>query len=182
LIGRSGKILGSRTVGLLHDDQGHPLLALIERGDRHLTQQLPQLVSIYQHCLGHQPIRQIIMDREGLGADFLAQLKDTYQMITLLRSNQYSGLDSFTEVGEFVPLVTDQQGQVLCEVAPARFALSLSEPERDPLPLYVALIRDWRRQVAVERAEEQREPALAHLEGWWGPPFNPPFSGPNAAS
>lgn len=76
LIGCSGKILGSRTIGLLHDDQGHPLLALIERGDRHLTQQLPQLVSTYQHSLGHQPIRQIIMDREGLGADFLAQLKE----------------------------------------------------------------------------------------------------------
>jgi hypothetical protein len=28
LIGRGGKILGSRTIGLLHDDQGHPLLAL----------------------------------------------------------------------------------------------------------------------------------------------------------
>lgn len=173
LIGRSGKILGSRTIGLLHDNQGHPLLALIERGDRHLTQQLPQLVRTYQHSLGHQPIRQIIMDREGLGADFLAQLKDTYQMVTLLRSNQYNGLDSFSEVGEFVPLVTDQQGQVLCEVAPARFALSLSEPEREPLPLYVALIRDWRRQVVVERAEEERQPALPPLEGWWETAWQP---------
>jgi hypothetical protein len=45
LIGRSGKILGCRAIGLLHDEQGHPLLALTGRGDVQLTQQLPVLVS-----------------------------------------------------------------------------------------------------------------------------------------
>ena len=66
-------------------------------------------------------------------------------MITLLRSNQYTDLSSFTDVGNFVPLGRDKQGQIVSEVAPARFTLARSEATADPLPLYVALIRDWRR-------------------------------------
>jgi hypothetical protein len=103
------------------------LLALTARGDTHLTQQLPELVSSYRQALGQQPTQQIIVDREGLGADFLAQLKDDYHMLTRLRSNQYTDLASFTEVGDFVPLGRDEQGQVVSEVAPARFSLALSE-------------------------------------------------------
>ena len=67
---------------------------------------------------GYADTQQIIVDREGLGADFLAQLKDDYQMLTRLRSNQYTDLASFTEVGEFVPLRHNKQGQVVCEVVP----------------------------------------------------------------
>ena len=167
LIGRTGKILGCRAIGLLHDEQGHPLLALTARGDTHLTQQLPELVSSYRQALGQQPIQQIVVDREGLGADFLAQLKDDYHMITLLRSNQYTDLSSFTEVGDFVPLRRDKQGQVVSEVAPARFSLALSEAAAGPLSLYVALIRDWRRQVPVEPKAEEFQDPLPLEEGWW---------------
>ena len=110
-------------------------MALTDRGDTHLTQQVPELVTTYRQALGQQPIRQIIVDREGLGADFLAQLKDEYQMITLLRSNQYMDLSSFTDVGDFVPLRRDKRGQVVCEVAPARFTLTRSEPAAEPLAL-----------------------------------------------
>ena len=34
LIGRSGKIVSCRALTLLHDEQGHPLLATTDRGDR----------------------------------------------------------------------------------------------------------------------------------------------------
>jgi len=173
LIGRTGKILGCRAIGLLHDEQGHPLLAMTGRGDTHLTQQLPELLTTYRQALGQQPIGQIIVDREGLGADFLAQLKDDYQMITLLRSNQYTNLASFTEVGDFVPLRRDKQGQVVCEVAPARFSLVRSEPGRPPLSLYVALIRDWRRQVPVEVKEQEVEEPLPLVDGWWEEGWEP---------
>lgn len=173
LIGRTGKILGCRAIGLLHDEQGHPLLAMTARGDTHLTQQLPELVKTYRQALGQQPIRQIIVDREGLGADFLAQLKDKFQMITLLRSNQYTDLSSFTDVGDFVPLGRDKQGQVVCEVAPARFTLALSDAAADPLPLYVALIRDWRRQVPVELKADEIETPLPISNGWWKEEWEP---------
>jgi hypothetical protein len=149
------------------------LLALTARGDTHLTQQLPELVSSYRQALGQQPTQQIIVDREGLGADFLAQLKDDYHMLTRLRSNQYTDLASFTEVGDFVPLGRDEQGQVVSEVAPARFSLALSEVTADPLPLYVALIRDWRRQVPVEPKAEAFQDPLPLEEGWWEEEWEP---------
>ena len=175
LIGRTGKVLGSRALALLHDGQGHPLFATTARGDSHLTQQLPGLVSHYHQALDQQPIRQIVVDREGLGADFLAGLKDTYQIMTLLRSNQYTDLTSFTDVGDFVPLYADQAGQVVCEVAPARFSLTLTEPPGQHLPLYVALIRDWRRQVPVVPTETEvlAQNPLAALDGWWEEDWQP---------
>lgn len=37
VIGRTGKILGCRTLLLLHDNWGHPLVATTHRGDLHLT-------------------------------------------------------------------------------------------------------------------------------------------------
>src|SRR5882762_1441731 len=64
-----------------------------------------------------------------------------------LKTNHYDGLTSFTEVGEFVPLSHDRNGQVVREVAPASFALPLPDQKDQILPLQVALIRDLRRQV-----------------------------------
>ena len=45
LIGNSGKILGCRALVLLHDAQGHPLLATTHRGDLHLTLGIPSLLA-----------------------------------------------------------------------------------------------------------------------------------------
>ncbi len=42
-----GKILGCRELVLLHDAQGHPLLATTHRGDQHLTIGLPHLLHCY---------------------------------------------------------------------------------------------------------------------------------------
>ena len=43
-IGRTGKILGCRTLTVLHDPAGHPLLATTARGDAHLTTTVPALL------------------------------------------------------------------------------------------------------------------------------------------
>jgi hypothetical protein len=48
-------------------------------------------------------------------------------VVTVLRTDQYVGLESFREVGEFVPLRVDQQGKVIREVALARFSLPLED-------------------------------------------------------
>ena len=45
LIGNSGKILGCRSLVLLHDDQGHPLVATTHRGDWHLTDGIPSVLT-----------------------------------------------------------------------------------------------------------------------------------------
>jgi hypothetical protein len=45
-----GKILGCRELVVLHDAQGHPLLASTHRGDHHLTIGLPQML----HCVSRK--------------------------------------------------------------------------------------------------------------------------------
>ena len=63
-----------------------------------------------------------------MAAEFLAALvAQGRTVITILRSNQYQGLTSFTEVGDFVPLCRDRPGVVTREVASAHFALPLPD-------------------------------------------------------
>jgi hypothetical protein len=173
LIGRSGKILGCRALTLLHDEQGHPLLAATDRGDQHLTVGLPAILMRYEASGGRMVRARVIVDREGMAAPFLRDLQaGGYTVITLLRTDQYAGLDSFTNVSEFVPLEYDQQGQVVREVAAACFALPLPDQAGQVLPLRVALIRDWRRQVIRPLSQEEKEEAEARAwqkPAWWHP-------------
>ena len=173
LIGRSGKILGCRALTLLHDEQGHPLLATTDRGDQHLTVGLPRILTRYEASGGRIARARIIVDREGMAAPFLRDLQvGGYTVITLLRTDQYAGLDSFTNVSEFVPLEYDQQGQAVREVASACFALPLPDQAGQVLPLRVALIRDWRRQVVrplSQEEEEEAEDRAWQKPAWWHP-------------
>lgn len=58
-----------------------------------------------------------------MAAEFLATLvAQGRTVVTILHANQYQGLASFTEVGDFVPLCRDRAGVVTYEVASARFA------------------------------------------------------------
>jgi hypothetical protein len=159
LVARYGAILGCRALVLLHDAHGHPLLATTARGDTHLTIGLPQILAHYEQVVGRRLVARIIVDREGMGANFLAGLvADGRVVITLLRSDQYTGLDSFTEVGAFVPLTYDRDGTVIREVAPARFALPMPDREDETLPLYVALVRDLRWQVPSRPNDDDPPP------------------------
>jgi hypothetical protein len=182
LIGRTGAILGCRALVLLHDDRAHPLLMTTHRGDQHLTVGVPQIIARYAQATGQAPIDRIVVDREGMGGDFLASLVAAgCTVITILRSDQYDDLRSFTDVGPFVPLTTDRHGTVVREVAAARFALAVPTQPNDPLMLHVALIRDLRCVVPVPAPDEddldapdwvpERERWLADLptdqRGWW---------------
>jgi len=114
LIGCSGKILGCRALVLLHDDQGHPRLAMTHRGDQHLTMGLPQILARSHEIEGEAAPMRVVVDREGMTAPFLSDLKALgHTVVTVLRTDQYEGLESFTEVGTFVPLEQDRQGQVV---------------------------------------------------------------------
>lgn len=145
LIGRTGKILGCRGLMLLHDHQGHPRLVLTGRGDWHVMEGLCELVSRYERITRAPLKRRIVVDREGMGAAFLKKRKEEEQaVVTLLRSNQYQGIESFSEVGAFVPLTFESHGLITREVAPARFTLSVPEGTGESLEVAVALIRDHR--------------------------------------
>jgi hypothetical protein len=167
LIGRTGKILGGRALVLVHDEQGHPRLATTSRGDQHLTVGLPKALARYEQAGGKTAQARLIVDREGMAAPFLRDLSRAgHTIVTLLKTNQYEGLASFSEVGEFVPLTHDRHGQVIREVAHACFALPVSDQKDQMLPLQVALIRDLRRQVPCWPLEE--DPTNdASLPPWW---------------
>lgn len=150
LIGRTGAIEGCRALVLLHDAEGHPLLATTHRGDQHLTVGLPQIVARHAHALDAPPLTHVVVDREGMSGDFLAALVAAgCTVVTLLRADQYTGLAAFTDIGPFVPLSHDRQGHVVREVASARFALPIPSQPTTTLALSVALIRDLRCVVPV---------------------------------
>lgn len=187
LIGRTGKILGCRALVVLHDHEGHPLLVTTHRGDQHLTVGLPAILAHYEQAAGLESLKRIVVDREGMSAEFLAELASKRRtVVTILRTNQYTGLESFRQVGEFVPLQVDRQGKVIREVALARFSLPLPEHPGQELEVRVALIRDLRRLVpkAPSSEEEDRplrwdeKPDGTHEywldESWQATPLPPP--------
>lgn len=158
LVGRLSAVLGCRALVLLHDEQGHPLLAVTYRGDQHLTLGLPLIIAHYEQTVAQAQVRRIIVDREGMAAEFLASLHEASRMVvTVLRTDQYRDLASFSQVGEFVPLSTNAQGQIVREVAPAHIALPRPDHPGEVLPLRVALIRDLRRMVPVQPNQEDTD-------------------------
>ncbi len=66
-----GKILGCRELVVLHDADGHPLLATTHRGDHHLTRGLPQMLHCYEQATDQALMQRVVVDREGMAADFL---------------------------------------------------------------------------------------------------------------
>jgi hypothetical protein len=87
LVGRRGAVLGCRALILLHDAAGHPLFVSTQRGDVHLTVGVPAFLAQYEV---HNPaLEGFIIDREGLAAEFLAQLtQEGRHIVTLLRRAQ----------------------------------------------------------------------------------------------
>ncbi len=61
-------------------------------------------------------LKRIVVDREGMAAELLAALAaEGRTMVTVLRTDQYNGLESFRQVGEFLALQVDRQGKVIRE-------------------------------------------------------------------
>src|SRR5581483_4660773 len=105
--------------------------------------------------------------------EFLASLQAAgRKVVTVLRTDQYRDLTSFTDVGAFVPLRVDAEARVVREMAPARIASPRPEYPGEVLFLQVALIRDLRRMVAVQPETEKtvkpkRKADRKPDECWW---------------
>jgi len=151
-VGRlGGKILGCRELVVLHDQEGHPLLATTHRGDQHLTMGVPQLLQRYEQATDMLHLDRLVVDREGMAAEFLFQLHtEGRRVVTLLKANQYEDEGSFTDVEEWLPWRLDRSEKVVCEVAAARFQLARPSQPDQPLAVRVALIRDWRKRIVCE--------------------------------
>jgi len=180
LVGRLGTILGCRALVLLHDEQGHPRLVTTHRGDQHLTIGLPEIIARYEHSgqeLGL--VKRIIVDREGMATEFLASLQAAGRtVVTILKTNQYKDLTSFSEVGPFIPLKTNKKGQTLQEVAPAQIQLARPDHPKEVLCLQVALIRDLCRSVPVQSDMEQPwdEDLPRNDPPWWEEDWQAPVA------
>jgi len=148
LVARRGAVLGCRALTLLHDADGHPLLATTDRGDAHLTVGAPALLARVTRATAAPPVRRLVIDREGMAAAFLAGLADDgCDVVTVLRADQYAGLAAFSDVGPFAPFQYDRAGTLVREVALARVALAVPDRPDEPLDLRVALVRDLRARV-----------------------------------
>src|SRR6266436_6757908 len=169
-----GKILGCRELVVLHDQEGHPLLATTHRGDQHLTQGTPQLLQRYEQATDIAHLDCLVVDREGMAAEFLFQLHaEGREVVTLLKVNQYEDEGSFTEVGEWFPWRSDREGSVVCEVAAARFQLARPTQPDQPLAFQVALTRDWRKRIVCEVGTDEGEQWQADVapdqQQFWDP-------------
>jgi hypothetical protein len=69
---------------LLHDHQGHPLLATTHRGDLHLTTGIPSLLTRYEQATEALHLTHLVVDREAMSAGFLAQLKAQERTLTTI--------------------------------------------------------------------------------------------------
>jgi hypothetical protein len=137
------------------------LLVTTDRGDQHLTIGLPAILTRYEQASGLESLKRIVVDREGMSAEFLAALAgEGRTVVTILRTDQYAGIESFQQVGEFVPLQVDHQGKVIREVALARFGLPLPDHPGQELEVRVALIRDWRRLAPKAPSSEEADRSL----------------------
>jgi hypothetical protein len=184
-----GKILGCRELVVVHDAEGHPLLATTHRGDHHLTIGLPQMLQRYEQAVEQTQIQRVVVDREGMAAELLAHLsQEGRQVVTLLRSDQYQGEESFEQVGAWQPWRYNRHGQLICEVAWARFNLPRPNLLDPPVEVEVALIRDWRKWVPVEvggggadedwSADLAEGPCAFWEDGWQATPAPPLHSVP----
>jgi len=127
---------------------------------------LPTTIKRYEQEAGLGTVQHIVVDREGMAAEFLAALKEAGRTaISVLRTDQYGGLDSFTNIGVFVPLRVSKHGDILREVAPTSTALPLPEQKGQTLQLRVALIRDLRHHVPVPPTKDE----LDYKNGWLTP-------------
>src|SRR2546428_13036799 len=105
----------------------------------------------YEQAIGQASVQRVVVDREGMAAEFLAQQKlEGRQVITLLKTDQYAGEESFDQAGEWHPWRYNRRRQVICEVAAARFTLKRQDQASPAVEVAVALIRDWREMLPVE--------------------------------
>ena len=161
-----GKILGCRELVVLHDAQAHPLLATTHRGDQHLTLGLPQMLCCYEQATGQAQVKRVVVDREGMAAELLAQLhQEGRQVVTLLRADQYEGEESFEQGGAWQPWRSNRAGQVICEVASARFTLPRPNPLDSPVQVEVA---PFRYRFFGEREKKREDFAIRRqVRGSW---------------
>jgi hypothetical protein len=58
------------------------------RGDLHLTQGIPQLLTSYEQATESTHLNHLVVDHEAMAADFLAQLSAEGRTLTTIRKHE----------------------------------------------------------------------------------------------
>jgi hypothetical protein len=167
--GTQRRIVGARKQLLLHDAAGHLLFLRTYRGDTHLIDGMVDGTAYYEGQVQAAQLTRQVFDREGLAvAHFkaLAAAVPPRQFITCLRANQYTGVDSFATPTTFEPYRYDQDGQVIQEIAAARYNMPDRRAREDSLPLRAVLLRT----VADSSTAESEAHLLAIVTSDWDTP------------
>lgn len=161
--GTSDRIIGARKQLMLHDRVGHLLFLHTYRGDTHLIDGMIDGTAYYEGLAESRRLTHQIFDREGLSvAHFKDLLTDEHkrQFITCLKSNQYSGLESFESCSSFEPYRYDEHGKLIREIAEASYEMKDRRKGEDALRLRAILLRRPDDETA---GGERGEGAEAHL-------------------
>jgi len=171
--GTRQQIVGARKQLMLHDATGHLLFLRTYRGDTHLIAGMVDGTAYYEGLAESRRLTHQIFDREGLSVahfkDLLAPTGDEpRQFITCLKSNQYTGLDSFESATIFTPFRYDPQGRVVQELAEASYELPDRRAGENSLPLRAILLR--RPLAATEDATEDEARLHVLITSDWETP------------
>jgi len=156
--GTRQRIVGARKQLMLHDGAGHLLFMRTYRGDTHLIDGMVDGTVYYEGQVQAAELTHQIFDREGLSVAHFKTLLDAdhpRQFITCLRSNQYSGVDSFESVTAFEPFRYDKEGNVIQEIAEGIYEMKDRRKEEANLALRAVLLHKKR-----GREEEDGEDRL----------------------
>jgi len=130
----------------INSSKGHPLILLTCPGDSRLPQEMFNLIDCFENAVGKRIMKAAIFDREGLSLEIFEEFdRRKKYFITLLRENQYKGIESFKIEEEFRPLKVekDKDGKikkVLEWVAQATYELK-DLKEKRKYPVRVALVK-----------------------------------------
>jgi hypothetical protein len=143
--GTSDRIVGARKQLMLHDKAGHLLFVRTYRGDTHLVDGMVDGTAYYEGLAEGQRLTHQIFDREGLSVahfkDLLNDGEESRQFITCLRSNQYTGVDSFELSSPFEPFRYDKHGKVVQEITEGSYVMKDRREGEDDLLLRAILLR-----------------------------------------
>ena len=157
--GTRQRIIGARKQLMLHDGAGHLLFMRTYRGDTHLIEGMVDGTVYYEGQVQAAKLTHQIFDREGLSVVHFKTMLDAdhpRRFITCLRSNQYSGVDSFESVTTFEPFRYGKEGSVIQKIAEGIYEMNDRRKEEANLRLRAILLRK------EKDAEEQGEDA--HLQ------------------
>jgi hypothetical protein len=158
--GTSDRIVGARKQLMLHDKAGHLLLLRTYRGDTHLIEGMIDGTAYYEGVRESRRLSHQIFDREGLSVAHCKELltaEDKREFITCLKANQYDGLSSFELCGSFAPYRYNKKGQLVQEIAEAKYELKDRRKSQEALPLRAIVLRRPAEEIEDEVVEEEEE-------------------------